>query len=107
MQGDEPLFNPKDLKKLIYYAKKNMSKIVNGYCPVLSKNDYLDVNIPKVVFDKNGYLMYMTRASIPSNKKNIFKFAWRQVCAYSLPYKVLDFFYKNKKKNNLRIARRL
>ena len=101
VQGDEPLFNPKDLKKLIYYAKKNMSKIVNGYCPVLSKNDYLDVNIPKVVFDKNGYLMYMTRASIPSNKKNIFKFAWRQVCAYSLPYKALDFFYKNKKKTIL------
>jgi 3-deoxy-manno-octulosonate cytidylyltransferase (CMP-KDO synthetase) len=101
LQGDEPLFNPKDLKKLIYYAKKNSSEIINGCCPIFSRNDFFNQNIPKVVFDKNRYLMYMTRASIPSNKKKSFKFAWRQVCAYSLPYEALSFFCKNKKKTIL------
>ena len=38
LQGDEPLFNPKDLRKLIYYAKKNSAEIINGYCPIFSRN---------------------------------------------------------------------
>jgi len=101
LQGDEPLFNPLDLKKLIDYAKKNPLDIINGYCSINSKDDYLNSNIPKVVFDKKKYLMYMSRAPIPANKKKSFRFAWRQVCAYSLPYKALNFFYKNKKKTIL------
>jgi len=101
VQGDEPLFNPNDLKKLIIHAKKNKSEIINGYCPIDSESDFFNVNIPKVILNKKGYLMYMSRAPIPFNKKKIFNFGWRQICAYSLPLKSLVFFSKNKKKTPL------
>jgi 3-deoxy-manno-octulosonate cytidylyltransferase (CMP-KDO synthetase) len=101
VQGDEPLFNPIDLKKLITNAKRNPLEIINGYCSINSKNDYFNYNIPKVVFDKKKYLMYMSRAPIPASKKKSFTIAWRQVCAYSLPYNALKFFYKNKKKTRV------
>jgi 3-deoxy-manno-octulosonate cytidylyltransferase (CMP-KDO synthetase) len=43
----------------------------------------------------------MSRAPIPASKKKSFTIAWRQVCAYSLPYNALKFFYKNKKKTRV------
>ena len=34
VQGDEPFFNPYDLKKLINIAKKNPNEIINGYAEI-------------------------------------------------------------------------
>ena len=58
-------------------------------------------NVPKVVFDKNENLLYMSRAAIPSNKKKNFIKSWRQVCIYSFPYKSLKIFTSVKKKTKL------
>ena len=54
---------------------------------------YNDLNVPKVVLDKNNYLLYATRAPVPSNKKGKFITSWRQICAYSFK----NIFYKAKK----------
>ena len=97
VQGDEPLLNTKDLKKLISYAKKYPNDIINGYCKIKNKENFFDPNIPKIVTGSNGKLLYMSRAPIPNNKKNEFKKAWRQVCIYSLPYKALKSFSSIKK----------
>ena len=92
VQGDEPFFNPIDLKKLIKEAEKKPNDIINGYTEIKDKKLFFSSSIPKVVFDKKGYLLYMSRGPIPSNKALEFKIAWRQVCAYSFPRKaVLDF----------------
>ena len=98
VQGDEPFFNPYDLKKLINIAKKNPNEIINGYAEIKDKKLFFSSSIPKVVFDKNGYLLYMSRGPIPSNKKFEFKKAWRQICAYSFPKKTLIKFAKIKNK---------
>jgi 3-deoxy-manno-octulosonate cytidylyltransferase (CMP-KDO synthetase) len=98
VQGDEPFFNPNDLKKLIIFAKKNPKDVINGYTEIKNKKFFESQSIPKVVFDKNNNLIYMSRAPIPSNKKKNFKIGWRQVCAYSFPIKSLEFFSKFKKK---------
>ena len=98
VQGDEPFFNPKDLKKLILYAKKNPTEIINGYTRIKDKHLFERSSIPKLIFDKNSYLLYMSRGLIPSNKKKKFLIGWRQVCAYSFPKNALDFFSKFKKK---------
>ena len=97
VQGDEPLFNPKDIKKLVKISKKNPNKILNGYCKILDKNFFKNINIPKVVFSKQNNLLYMSRAAIPGNKKSAFKEAYRQVCAYVFPRKKLLAFTKKKK----------
>ena len=98
VQGDEPFFNPYDLKKLINIAKKKPKEIINGYAEIKDKKLFFSSSIPKVVFDKNGYLLYMSRGPIPSNKKFEFKKAWRQICAYSFPKKTLMDFSKIKNK---------
>jgi 3-deoxy-manno-octulosonate cytidylyltransferase (CMP-KDO synthetase) len=101
VQGDEPIFNPKDLKKLISAAKKNPKIVLNGYCKIKNKKDFFDVNKPKVIFSKKKKLLYMSRAPIPFNKERKFVYAWRQVCAYSLPYTALKKFKLNKKKTTI------
>ena len=101
IQGDEPIFNPRDIKKLIKFSKKHPTDVINGYSKILDKKDFFDENIPKVLFSKKKELIYMSRAPIPFNKKKKFFWAYRQICAYSLPYKALLKFNKIKKKSKI------
>tara|TARA_B100001057_G_C22733043_1_gene904626 strand:+ start:409 stop:1131 length:723 start_codon:yes stop_codon:yes gene_type:complete len=101
VQGDEPLFNPLDIKKLISESKKNPSNILCGYTLIKDKSLFFDSQIPKVVFDKKFNLLYMSRNPIPGNKENKFDFAYRQVCAYSFPRKDLLLFSSLKNKSLL------
>ena len=101
VQGDEPIFNPVDLKKIIKSTQKNSRLIYGGYCKIKEKNDYINSSIPKVVVSKNEDLMYMSRAAIPSNKKKKFIQGYRQVCIYSFPKKSLKIFLSFKKKSFL------
>tara|TARA_Y100000294_G_scaffold146215_1_gene141679 strand:+ start:121 stop:843 length:723 start_codon:yes stop_codon:yes gene_type:complete len=101
IQGDEPIFDPNDIKKLLKYAKKFPNEIINGYSRIKNEKMFRDANVPKVVFRKDGRLLYMSRASIPTTKKYKFITAWRQVCAYSLPSKALSAFSSVKKKTLL------
>ena len=97
VQGDEPMFNPLDLKNLIKVATKNSTKVINGYTEILNKKGYFNVNIPKVVFADNGELIYMSRSPIPFNKEKNFIKAYRQICAYAIPSYFLKIFSNNKK----------
>ena len=103
VQGDEPFFNPNDLKILIKEAEKKPNEVINGYTEIKNKKLFFSSSIPKVVFDKNGYLLYMSRGPIPSNKALEFKKAWRQVCAYSFPRKALIDFTKTKNKTPIEL----
>ena len=101
VQGDEPLFNPDDLKLLLEEAKKHPSDIITGYCEIDDEDLHKDLNIPKVVIRPDGRLLYASRAPIPSNKLNKFEKGWRQVCAYAFPKEVLKKFSSVKKKTEL------
>ena len=101
IQGDEPFFNPIDIKLLISKIKKYPNEIITGYCEIDDKKLYNDPNIPKVVITPNDKLLYASRAPIPSNKKKIFKRGWRQVCAYAFPKEVLKIFSSTKTKTPL------
>ena len=101
VQGDEPICNPKDIKKIIKHAKKNPTQVINGFTEIKNKKQFYSPSIPKVVFDNNSNLMYMSRSPIPSNKKKQFIKAWRQVCIYSFSYKSLENYTSVKKKTIL------
>lgn len=98
VQGDEPLFNPLDLRKLLESIETNNGQIINGYCPIVSEEDFRSLSIPKVVFRANGQLLYMSRSPIPGNKGAIFNFGYRQVCAYAFPKEALEKFSSLKNK---------
>ena len=97
VQGDEPLLNPLDLKKMINFAKKNPNKIANGYAIIDNKKDYFKTSIPKVIFNKfDNKLLYMSRAGIPANKNLKFETGYRQICIYSFPYNIAKKYSKKK-----------
>ncbi|TXC82192.1 3-deoxy-manno-octulosonate cytidylyltransferase [Metabacillus litoralis] len=92
VQGDEPLFNPRDLELMISYVEKYPGEILNGYCEINDEELFRSGSTPKVVFRPDGRLLYMSRAHIPTNKKHGFEKAWRQVCAYAFPRESLKDF---------------
>lgn len=101
VQGDEPFLDTNDFKKLIK-SLNLLSKVdvINGYSKIRNKEDYINSSIPKVVFNKNNELMYMSRASIPSSKLLKFNKSYKQICLYAFKRKALLKF-KNKKKTEL------
>jgi 3-deoxy-manno-octulosonate cytidylyltransferase (CMP-KDO synthetase) len=101
VQGDEPLFNPKDLEKLIEAAKAFPGEVLNGYCLLEEDNLFYSGQVPKVVFRPDGRLLYMSRAPIPTNKNQSFVKAWRQVCAYVFPRSALASYVEKGHKTML------
>ena len=49
VQGDEPVCNPKDIKKIVNFAKKNPNLIINGYTEINDKKMFNSPHVPKVV----------------------------------------------------------
>ena len=101
IQGDEPLFVPNDIKKLIKHANRDNGDILLGYCKTSSKKDLLSKNIPTMVFDKKEYLIYASRSLIPNlnkiNKSSYFKGIW----GYAYPREKLLRFRREKRKTPL------
>jgi len=92
VQGDEPLFNPADIKLLIDQLNFEVDEIVMGYCSIDSKVDFENRSIPKMIFSEHKQLLYMSRSPIPGNKRGEFFSAWRQVCGYAFSKASLEVF---------------
>ena len=102
IQGDEPYINYLDIKKFISFSIKNKNSVTNAYTKLTDKNLFRNKNIPKVILKKNNDLLYMSRSPIPGSKKSHFSYAYKQICMYGFPKKILiDLFGINKKKTPL------
>ena len=69
VQGDEPLINPKDIKKIIKAKKKFPNHVICGFDRVHKFENPYSVNLPKVVVNSKNDLIYMSRSPIPGSKK--------------------------------------
>ena len=92
VQGDEPVFNPGDLRALMAAAAQHPDAIINGYCTIEDEAMFRSGSTPKCVVRPDGRLLYMSRAAIPTTKGHGFAQAWRQVCAYAFPRTALAAF---------------
>ena len=101
VQGDEPIVNPKDIKKIIDISKKNNEFVYNGYAKVINDKFSISKNIPKLVLDKNKNLLYMSRSEIPSSFRTKNKYFLKQICIYSFPRKILQKVFRSNSKSNL------
>lgn len=101
VQGDEPLFNPDDLKNMIEAARSHPAEVLNGYCLIESEEQFRSNTIPKVVMREDKRLLYMSRAAIPTTKSHEYVQAWRQVCVYAFPKGALEAFAKRSSKTEL------
>lgn len=99
VQGDEPLIKPFDIIKVIKEKKKNPNKIICGYSSLNKKENQDNKNIPKVVLNLKKELIYISRSTIPSNKKNnkVKNNFFKQVCIYAFNKKELNLFSSRKK----------
>ena len=99
VQGDEPLVSGSDIKKILKKKIQYPNHVICGYNVINS--DSKNTDIPKVVFNKNKDLLYISRSLIPGmkNKKKIPYH--RQVCVYAFNHNELKKFSAIKKKTYL------
>lgn len=98
LQGDEPVVDPRNIKKIIKYAQLNKPDAFNCMTKITNITDYKNLNVPKVIFDKYKNLTYISRAAIPSNKTNKYFVAFKQVSIYGYSKKIINFLSNNKNK---------
>jgi len=84
VQGDEPLVEPDDIRKCISLKTEHPELIINGFCWLNDEEDPANVNIPKVITNEGGVMVYMSRAGLPAYKNpscapSAYK---KQVCIY-------------------------
>tara|TARA_B110000971_G_scaffold7361_1_gene7121 strand:- start:2585 stop:3328 length:744 start_codon:yes stop_codon:yes gene_type:complete len=102
VQGDEPLVNPKDIKKIIGAKKKFPNHVICGYDKIHKLQDPKSLNLPKVVVNSKKELIYISRSLIPGSKKIIKDKAYfKQVCIYAFNKKELKKFYSLKMKSEI------
>ena len=100
VQGDEPTINPKDIKKIIEAKKKFPNHVICGYDKVHDFENPSSINLPKVVVNSKGELIYISRALVPGAKKTNQKIQYhKQVCIYAFNKRQLKKFYSRRKKS--------
>lgn len=102
IQGDEPMVSPSDIKKIVEIKKENMKHVVNGMLYLSGDEKPSNINIPKVLVNKNNDLVYMSRLPIPGikdlNNTKSLKYL-KQVCIYAFNYYELKVFGENNQKS--------
>jgi 3-deoxy-manno-octulosonate cytidylyltransferase (CMP-KDO synthetase) len=82
IQGDEPAFNPADIKTSIEFLRGAGFNAITGYCGATGGSEFQDTNTIKVAFSSGNRLLYISRASIPGSKNRKTADFYRQVCMY-------------------------
>ena len=100
VQGDEPTISPRDIQKIMNAKKKFPNHVICGYDKIHNFESPKNINLPKVVVNSKGELIYISRAIVPGTKKknqniNYFK----QVCIYAFNKKQLKKFRLKKRKS--------
>lgn len=84
VQGDEAVIDPIDICKVRDTKIEHMDTIINTYCWISEEENPDSVNIPKVITNEQGRLVYMSRKALPGYKdeKNAPARYKKQVCIY-------------------------
>jgi 3-deoxy-manno-octulosonate cytidylyltransferase (CMP-KDO synthetase) len=85
VQGDEPLIDPSDIIKIRDAKIKYPDAVINGFSWISEMEDPSSVNIPKVITNEAGKMIYMSRLPLPGFKdeKNAPQKFKKQVCIYA------------------------
>ena len=100
VQGDEPIVNINDIKSLLNYNLKFPDRVVFGKTTA-NEVEFDDFSKAKVVCDKNGRLLYSSRAGIPLTNKGKFFKAERAIWLYAFNKNSLNKYFENSGKTYL------
>lgn len=102
LQGDEPLIRAEHLNILLEAARERPDVTHNCYAQVQSVDEMRSSNVPKVVLNNSGNLLYASRAPIPLGKDpTSLELGLKQVCIYYFPESHLELFGEGKRKSHL------
>lgn len=101
IQGDEPLLDPEDIRRIAARKVEIGDGVVNGMCRLSDDEDPANPNLPKVVTNEGGELLYMSRAPIPGSKQSPRHAFYKQVCIYAFSRNELDAFGRFGRKSKL------
>ncbi len=103
VQGDEPLVDPTDIRKICNKKIEKIDCVVNGYCWISDQEAPDNVNIPKVITNEAGRLVYMSRNAMPGYKdiQNAPLRYKKQVCIYAFTREELKSFKDFGRKSEL------
>ncbi len=106
VQGDEPLVHPQDIVRCIELKSRFPNRIINGFCWISNNEDPSSRNIPKVIVNEHGKMIYMSRSPLPSYKD--FTCApdkyMKQVCIYGFSKDDLRAFRNFGRKSKLELC---
>ena len=93
IQGDEPLLEPSTIKAAIKPFYSNQDLLVsNLMTKIKDPVDVVNFTVPKVITNKDGIGIYLTRSTAPYPKGNICYSYYKQVCVYGFKPEALEFF---------------
>ena len=85
VQGDEPMIDPESIRSVVAHKVRSPGAVINAMALLGAGEDVQSVNIPKVVTNESGRLLYMSRNALPGFKDPLCapKQYWKQVCIYA------------------------
>jgi 3-deoxy-manno-octulosonate cytidylyltransferase (CMP-KDO synthetase) len=94
VQGDEPLVSPHDIHRCRALKADHPDHVINGFTWIDPEEDPASVNIPKVITNEAGLMVYMSRQTLPgykdaSQSPGRYK---KQVCIYGFNREELAAF---------------
>lgn len=93
IQGDEPLLEPATIKAAIapFYTNPDL-QISNLMTKITDPIDVVNCTVPKVITNKEGIGIYLTRATAPYPKGSLDYTYYKQVCVYGFKPEALQFY---------------
>ena len=93
IQGDEPLLEPSTIKAAIlpFYENPDL-QISNLMTKITDPVDAVNFTVPKVITNREGVGVYLTRATAPYPKGSINYSYYKQVCVYGFKPEALQFY---------------
>lgn len=93
IQGDEPLLEPSTIKAAIkpFYSNPDL-QVSNLMTRIKDPVEAVNFTVPKVITNREGIGVYLTRAMAPYPKGSIDYSYYKQVCVYGFKPEALRFY---------------
>lgn len=98
IQGDEPMIEPETIREAIRpFFKEPDLQVSNLMTIIKDPVDLINFTVPKVVTNREGIGIYLTRSPAPYPKGSIDVNYYKQVCVYGFKPDALQFFCKTER----------
>lgn len=93
IQGDEPMIEPETIEEAIKPFFENKELQVSNLMTIIKDPvEVVNFTIPKVITNKDGIGIYLTRSAAPYPKGSIDYSYYKQVCVYGFTPEALEFY---------------